>query len=137
MENSNGVACSCLDKNRVLFLFRYVAKLTHCSKLSPTDHSNVEVQTMLGVPSVGSGDTSGIPAAVDLAKKADVVVLGVGSDLSLEREGHDRTTVGFSDAQKALISRVSAAAKKTIVVTFGNTNSLITVITYLFILEKA
>jgi len=77
------------------------------------------VQTMLGVPSVGSGDTSGIPAAVDLAKKADVVVLGVGSDLSLEREGQDRTAVGFSDAQKALISRVSAAAKKTIVVTFG------------------
>merc|ERR1719499_2007336 len=78
-----------------------------------------KVETLLGVPSVGSSDTSGIPVAVDLARKADVVVLGVGSDLSLEREGHDRTTVGFSDAQKALISRVSAAAKKTIVVTFG------------------
>jgi len=78
-----------------------------------------DVRTLLGVPSVSSGDMSGIDAAVDLAKKADVVVLGVGSDLSLEREGHDRTTIGFSEAQKALISRVSAAAKKIIMVTFG------------------
>jgi beta-D-xylosidase 4 len=63
-----------------------------------------------GVPSVGSTDQSGIPAAAAAAQGADLVVLQIGSDLSLEAEGKDRTTIDFSDAQKALITAVTSAA---------------------------
>ena len=52
-----------------------------------------------GVPSVSSNDTSGIPAAVTAAAAADLVVLAIGSDLSLEGEGHDRLVIALSDAQ--------------------------------------
>jgi beta-glucosidase-like glycosyl hydrolase len=45
---------------------------------------------VLGVPSVGSNDTSGIPAAATAAAAADLVVLAIGSDLNLEAEGNDR-----------------------------------------------
>jgi hypothetical protein len=63
-----------------------------------------------GVPSVGSNDTSGIAAAATAAASAPLVVLAVGSDLSLEREGHDRLVTNFSSAQLALIDAVTAAA---------------------------
>ena len=63
-----------------------------------------------GVPSVGSGDMSGIPAAAAAAAAADLVVLQIGSNLDLEAEGHDRPSIDFSDAQKALIANVTAAA---------------------------
>ncbi len=43
-----------------------------------------------GVPSVSSTDTSGIPAAAAAAAAADLTVLAIGSDLSLEAEGRDR-----------------------------------------------
>ena len=66
---------------------------------------------LLGVPSVGSNDTSGIAAAAAAAASAPLVVLAIGSDLSLEREGHDRLVTNFSDAQLALIAAVTAAAQ--------------------------
>ena len=63
-----------------------------------------------GVPSVGSGDMSGIAAAAAAAAGSDLVVLQIGSNLDLEAEGHDRPSIDFSDAQKALIANVTAAA---------------------------
>ena len=68
-----------------------------------------------GVPDVGSADQSGIPAAAAAAAAADLVVLAIGSDLMLEREGHDRTDISLSAAQQALIAAVAAAAKNPIV----------------------
>jgi len=59
---------------------------------------------------VGSNDQSGIPAAATLAGASDLVILQIGSDLSLEAEGRDRTSIDFSDAQKALVTAVTAAA---------------------------
>lgn len=70
---------------------------------------------ILGVPDVGSGNVSGVPAAAAAAATADLVVLMVGSDLMLEREGHDRTSIDFSDGQKALIAAVTAASKNPVV----------------------
>ena len=63
-----------------------------------------------GVPSVGSGDMSGIPAAAAAAAGADLIVLQIGSNLDLEAEGHDRLVIDFSPAQQALIANVTAAA---------------------------
>jgi pre-mRNA-splicing factor SYF2/beta-D-xylosidase 4 len=68
-----------------------------------------------GVPDVGSNDTSGVAAAAAAAAAADLVILAIGSDLSLEREGHDRTLIGFSGGQLALIAAVAAAAKGPVV----------------------
>jgi len=64
-----------------------------------------------GVPSVGSNDRSGIPAAAAAAAAADLVFLSVGSNLDLESEGNDRTSIAFSDGQQALIAAVLAAVK--------------------------
>merc|ERR1712159_619431 len=69
-----------------------------------------------GVPNVKSEDQSGIPAAVQMAKDADTVVLAVGTDLSWAAEGHDATNISFTDAQAALIEQVAAAAKKPVIV---------------------
>ena len=70
---------------------------------------------ILGVPDVGSSNVSGVPAAAAAAATADLVVLMIGSDLMLEREGHDRTSIDFSDGQKALIAAVTAASKNPVV----------------------
>jgi len=79
-------------------------------------HVASTVVGLRGVPSVGSNDTSGIAAAAAAAAAADLVIMVVGSDLSLEVEGQDRLSIAFSDAQLALISAVAEAAKGPIVV---------------------
>ena len=68
-----------------------------------------------GTPSVGSNDVSGVPAAAAAAGAADLVILQIGSNLDLEAEGRDRTSIDFSDGQKALITAVTAAAKGPVV----------------------
>lgn len=70
---------------------------------------------MLGVPSVSSTNESGIPAAAAAAAAADLVVFAIGSDLSLEKEAHDRTVTNFSAAQLALIAAVTASIKAPII----------------------
>ncbi len=70
---------------------------------------------VLGVPSVGSNDTSGVAAAAAAAAAADLVFLSIGSNRDLETEGHDRLVIAFSDAQLALVAAVAAAAKGPVV----------------------
>jgi len=72
--------------------------------------------TAFGVPSVSSNDTSGVAAAAQMAAAADAVVLVVGTDLSLAREGSDAVGITLSDGQLALIGNVTAAAKKPVTV---------------------
>ncbi len=48
--------------------------------------SFLEVETLRGVPTPASGNKTEIPAAVELASRADMVVLFIGYDLTLERE---------------------------------------------------
>lgn len=71
--------------------------------------------TALGVPNVQSNDTSNIAAAVNMAKSVDTVVMAVGTDLSVAAEGHDTTSISFSDGQTQLIEAVAAAAKNPII----------------------
>jgi len=77
--------------------------------------SSASVVMAAGVPSVLSEDTSGIAAAVDLAKKADYVILAVGTDLTWAHEEHDASSIVFTNAQSQLISQVAAAAKKPVI----------------------
>ena len=72
--------------------------------------------TALGVPSATSDDTSHIVDAVKMATAADTTVLVVGTDLKWAAEGHDARRINFTAAQDALISQVSAAAKRPIII---------------------
>jgi pre-mRNA-splicing factor SYF2/beta-D-xylosidase 4 len=74
-------------------------------------HSSAKATTLAGVPTVLSSDTSGIAAAVALAKSVDEVILAVGTDLTWAHEEHDADSITFTDAQLSLISQVASAAK--------------------------
>lgn len=54
--------------------------------------------------------------AVELAKKADVAILYVGTTLAIEAEGRDRTTLVLPGNQEELVEAVLAANPKTVVV---------------------
>ena len=45
-----------------------------------------------------------------VAAAADTVVLAVGTDLTWAAEGHDATSISFTDAQLQLIEQTAAAA---------------------------
>merc|ERR1712048_1403282 len=80
-----------------------------------TQHSSAKVVTTLGVPNVLSEDTSGIAAAVEMAKGVDTVILAVGTDLTWAHEEHDAESIAFTSAQSQLISQVAAAAKTPVI----------------------
>ena len=83
------------------------------SKVTPFDsilQHTPGAKALSGVPSVGSDDTSGVAAAAAAAAAADLVVLAIGSDLSLEQEARDRVSIDFSEGQQALIAAVASAA---------------------------
>lgn len=54
--------------------------------------------------------------AVEIAKKADVVILYVGTTLAIEAEGRDRKTLSLPGNQEELVEAVMAVNPKTIVV---------------------
>jgi beta-glucosidase len=57
--------------------------------------------------------------AVQLAREADVAVVCVGTNPSIEQEGLDRKSLGLPGTQQALVEAVLAANPRTIVVLFG------------------
>ena len=54
--------------------------------------------------------------AVEMAKKADVVILYVGTTTNVEAEGRDRTTLALPGNQEELVEAVMKANPKTVVV---------------------
>jgi beta-glucosidase len=54
--------------------------------------------------------------AVELARRADVALVFVGTDQRVEQEGRDRKTLGLTGDQEELVEAVFAANPKTIVV---------------------
>lgn len=63
-----------------------------------------------------AGPAADLPAAVALARDADVAVVFVGTDRTVEQEGRDRRTLGLTGSQEALVRAVAAANPRTIVV---------------------
>jgi beta-glucosidase len=57
-----------------------------------------------------------IGKAVEAAKKADVAIVYVGTTLTIEAEGRDRTSLGLPGNQMDLVKAVVAANPKTVVV---------------------
>lgn len=61
-------------------------------------------------------DESGFPDAVAAARVADVIVLVLGIDESVEKESHDRTSIDLPDVQHKLAAQVLALGKPTAIV---------------------
>ena len=78
--------------------------------------SNVSVQYEKGTGFIDAADPAAISRAADLARKSDVAVLFLGTNLSVEAEGRDRRDLNLPGAQEQLLEAVFAANPKTIVV---------------------
>ncbi len=63
-----------------------------------------------------TADRSGIPAAVEAAKAADVVVLAVGEDAFQSGEGRSQVDIGLRGLQEELVEAVLGANRKAVVV---------------------
>jgi beta-glucosidase len=62
-------------------------------------------------------DTAGpLREAAELARKADVAIVYVGTTLNIEAEGRDRTSLGLPGNQEELVKTVLAANPRTVVV---------------------
>ncbi len=72
--------------------------------------------TMAQGVDVNSNDTSKMKEALDMAKAADVVVLALGIDHSIEHEGQDRTTIDLPAMQAEFAKQVYALGKPTVLV---------------------
>jgi beta-glucosidase len=68
-------------------------------------------------PTTGGGNEQGtIAGAAELARGADVAIVCIGTDQSVEHEGRDRKTLGLTGAQEELVKAVLATNPRTIVV---------------------
>lgn len=69
-----------------------------------------------GVPDVLSVDLTGIKAAEQMAHDADTVVVAIGTDLMIAKEGRDAVDLLVHSAQVQLVERVARAAKRPVIV---------------------
>ena len=65
---------------------------------------------------IDSADPAAIVRAADLARRSDVVVLCLGTNLQVEAEGRDRRDLDLPGAQQQLLEAVYAANPKTVLV---------------------
>eukprot|EP00730_Choanoeca_flexa_P003912 TRINITY_DN11537_c2_g1_i9.p1 TRINITY_DN11537_c2_g1~~TRINITY_DN11537_c2_g1_i9.p1 ORF type:complete len:775 (+),score=154.17 TRINITY_DN11537_c2_g1_i9:331-2325(+) len=73
---------------------------------------NDEAQVLFadGCPSIDCKDTSGFNAATEIASLADVTLVYLGIDHTVEHEGGDRKTIGLPENQVKLLQEVVKAA---------------------------
>eukprot|EP00438_Fugacium_kawagutii_P024420 Skav222383 [mRNA] locus=scaffold2692:362839:366684:- [translate_table: standard] len=73
------------------------------------------VSAALGVE-INSNRTDDIPAALDLVRKSDFVVLALGDNTSIERETLDRVDTALPGLQESFAKQVLALQKPTVIV---------------------
>jgi beta-glucosidase len=78
--------------------------------------SIVKVEYERGAGFIEAADLSMIARAADLARKSDVAVLFLGTNLKVEAEGRDRRDLNLPGAQQQLMEAVYAANPKTVLV---------------------
>ena len=78
--------------------------------------SNVKVEYEQGAGFIEAADPSMIARAADLARRSDVAVLFLGTNLKVEAEGRDRRDLNLPGAQQQLMEAVYAANPKTVLV---------------------
>jgi hypothetical protein len=70
------------------------------------------VTTMAKGVDVNSTDRSGIASSLELARAADVVVLVVGNDRTVEHEGRDRPDTALSGLQQPFAEQVPISLQR-------------------------
>ena len=78
--------------------------------------SRVQVSYEKGAGFTDPYDAQAVERAVDLARRSDVVVLCLGTDLRVEAEGRDRRNLQLPGAQEQLLEAVYAANPKTVLI---------------------
>lgn len=78
--------------------------------------TGVAVEYEKGADFVGPADAEAVARAVALAKRADVVILCLGTNLQTEAEGRDRRDLNLPGAQQPLLEAVYGANPKTVLV---------------------
>ena len=78
--------------------------------------SGVKVEYEKGAGYIDPLDPKAIEKAADLARKSDVVILCLGTNLRVEAEGRDRRNLDLPGAQEQLLEAVYAANPKTVLV---------------------
>lgn len=78
--------------------------------------SGVKVGYEKGAGFFDPPDADAVARAVALARSSDVVILCLGTNLSVEAEGRDRRNLEFPGAQEQLLEAVYAANPKTVLV---------------------
>jgi beta-glucosidase len=76
----------------------------------------VKVEYEQGVGFVEAADPAMIARAVDLAKRSDVAIVFLGTNLRIEAEGRDRRDLNLPGSQEQLLEAVHAANPKTVLV---------------------
>ncbi|KAK4574047.1 hypothetical protein LTR86_001808 [Recurvomyces mirabilis] len=89
------------------------------SPLAAMQSAGLTVNFANGTNSVGDNSTSGFAAAIDAAKKSNVIVFAGGIDNSIEAEGMDRDNVTWPGVQLDLISQLANLGKPVIVLQMG------------------
>jgi beta-glucosidase len=74
----------------------------------------VSVQYEKGGGFIESADPAAIARAVELARKSDIVILCLGTNLQIEAEARDRRDLNLPGAQQQLLEAVYAANPKTV-----------------------
>lgn len=77
---------------------------------------NIKVEYEQGAGFIEAADPSAISRAAELAKRSDVAILFLGTNLKVESEGHDRRDLNLPGAQEQLLEAVYAANPKTVLV---------------------
>ena len=84
-----------------------------------SDLAGLEVEYVLGTDVTTVNDTSGFPAAIAAAKRADAVIFAGGLDETVEREALDRLNVTWPGSQLELVAALERVGKPLIVAQFG------------------
>ncbi len=91
-------------------------KVTPLQGLREALGSEVKVEYEQGTGFIEAADPAMIARAVDLARRSDVAILFLGTNLRVEAEGRDRRDLNLPGAQQQLMEAVYAANPKTVLV---------------------
>jgi beta-glucosidase len=91
-------------------------KVTPVQGLKEALGTDVKVEYEQGAGFIEAADPAMIARAADLARRSDVAVLFLGTNLRVEAEGRDRRNLDLPGAQEQLMEAVYAANPKTVLV---------------------
>ena len=91
-------------------------KITPFQGLKDALGSEVKVEYEQGTGFIDAADPATIARAVELARRSDVAILFLGTNLRVEAEGRDRRDLNLPGAQQQLMESVYAANPKTVLV---------------------